>query len=313
MLLARFTPLARRLSLALLIAVLWGAQDGLAQSRTSAAYAIAPETMSSAGGAATSASYRQTSTVGGITGVSQAAGGKARQGFAAQLFEVTALQISAAQGTLNETASLALAAVLLLDDATTASLPGTSITWSIQSGPLASITSAGLATAATVPASTAATAQGSYGGFTGSLALTVLDSLPDNFGAYAGDGLGDDWQVQFFGQPPNANAAPLADPDFDGQTNVFEFTAGIIPTDANSRFQLRIEPVPGQPSQKAIIFAPRFASRTYTVTSSPSLGTGAAFTALTGPATSDNGSERTVTDTNASGSARFYRVEIVKP
>jgi hypothetical protein len=251
--------------------------------------------------------------MGGVTGVSQAASTKARQGFAAQLFEIAALQITAAQSTVNETASLALQAALLLDDATTASVPASSITWSIQSGPLASIASAGLATAATVPASAAATAQGAYGGLTGSLVLTVLDSIADNFGAYAADGLGDDWQVQFFGQPPNANAAPLADPDFDGQTNVFEFTAGIIPTDANSRFQLRIEPVPGQPSQKAIVFSPRFPSRSYTVTSSPALGTGAVFTPLTGHTTSDSGSERTVTDTSAAGSARFYRVEIVKP
>ena len=251
--------------------------------------------------------------MGGVTGVSQGASDKARQGFAAQLFEITALQITAAQSTLNETASLALQGALLLDDATTTSLPATSITWSIQSGPLASISTAGLATAATVPANTAATAQGAYGGFTGALALTVLDSLPDNFGAYAGDGLGDDWQVQFFGQPPNANAGPLADPDFDGHTNLFEFTAGITPTDANSRFLLRIEPIAGQPLQKAIIFSPRFASRAYVVTSSATLGPGATFTPLTSPATSDSGSERTVTDTNATGGARFYRVEIVRP
>ena len=32
-------------------------------------------------------------------------------------------------------------------------------------------------------------------------------------------------------QAPQALAGPLADPDSDGQTNAFEFTAGLIPTD----------------------------------------------------------------------------------
>lgn len=286
---------------------------GRSQSRTSASYTVTPDVVSSAGGTATSISYRQTGALGVTGGLAQSASATARQGFAAQLFEISSLQISAAQSTVNEAASLGLQASLHLDDGTTTALPGSSITWSIQSGPLASISAAGLATAAIVPANTPAVAQGAYGGFTGTLALTVLDALPDNFGAYAGDGLGDDWQVLFFGQPPNANAGPLADPDFDGHTNLFEFTAGITPTDANSRFLLRIEAIAGQPLQKAIIFSPRFASRAYVVTSSAALGPGATFTPLTSPATSDNGSERTVTDTNATGGARFYRVEIVKP
>lgn len=101
-------PLSRSLALVLLGCVLRGAPDALAQSRTSAAYTIVPEVISSAGGTATSASYRQSSTVGGVTGVSQGASDTARQGFAAQLYEITALEITAAQSTLNETASLAL-------------------------------------------------------------------------------------------------------------------------------------------------------------------------------------------------------------
>ena len=46
----------------------------------------------------------------------------------------------------------------------------------------------------------------------------MLDTIADNFGTYAGDGLGDDWQVQYFGLS-NPNAAPLLDPDFDGHNN----------------------------------------------------------------------------------------------
>ena len=140
----------------------------------------------------------------------------------------------------------------------------------------------------------------------------MLDTIADNFGAYAGDGLGDDWQVQYFGQPPNALAAPLIDPDFDGQNNHFEFTAGVVPTDAASKFSHRIEEVPGQPLQKRIIFSPRFVSRTYSILKSTTLATGS-WSTLTGTTTSDNGSERTITDLNASGALKFYQVQIVKP
>ena len=114
-------------------------------------------------------------------------------------------------------------------------MPAASITWSIVSGPLTGINSNGLATAATVYQNTSATAQGVYAGDTGALNLTVLDTIPDNFGSYAGDGIGDDWQFQYFGLS-NPNAAPLLDPDHDGHNNLFEFTAGIIPTDAASKF-----------------------------------------------------------------------------
>jgi uncharacterized protein (UPF0333 family) len=34
---------------------------------------------------------------------------------------------------------------------------------------------------------------------------------------------------------------------------------------------------------------------------------------VTGGLTNDNGNERTITDTNATVSAKFYRVEITKP
>ena len=53
-----------------------------------------------------------------------------------------------------------------------------------------------------------ALAQGSYAGSTGSLNLTVLNVNQDNFGSYAGDGIGDDWQVQYFGLPSNPAAGP---------------------------------------------------------------------------------------------------------
>jgi len=146
---------------------------------------------------------------------------------------------------------------------------------------------------------------------TGTLGLTVLDTIPDNFGSYAADGLGDDWQVQYFGQN-NPLAAPLLDPDGDGQNNRFEFTAGLIPTNPLSRFLLSIAPVPGQPGQKHVIFEPIVAGRSYVVKTSLDLSS-ASWTALVGGSVSDNGSQRIVTDTSASEVMKLYKVEIVKP
>ena len=68
-------------------------------------------------------------------------------------------------------------------------------------------------------------------------------------GSYAADGVGDDWQFQYFGLN-NPNAAPLLDPDGDGQNNLFEFTAGLVPTNPLSRFLVSIAPVPGQPTHR---------------------------------------------------------------
>ena len=107
--------------------------------------------------------------------------------------------------------------------------------------------------------------------------------------------------------------ADAADFDKDGFSNLFEYVAGLVPTDPASIFKSRIEPVVGDATQMKIMFSPIIAGRTYTVKTSPSLGAAAMWTNLTGGITSDNGSERTITDTNTTGGAKFYRVEITKP
>ena len=153
--------------------------------------------------------------------------------------------------------------------------------------------------------------QGSYAGLSDQFDLTVLNTLPDNYGSYAGDGLDDDWQVQYFG-PANPIAGPLMDPDGDGQDNRFEFTAGIDPTDPLSRFLLRVEPVAGQPGQKNLIFAPIKVGRSYNILTSTTLETDS-WSALTDGIVSDNGNERTVIDPNATEGKKFYRVQVTKP
>lgn len=281
--------------------------------RSSASYNVTTGTNDAGGKRATSAIYTNDGSVGGVVGVSTVAAPAetAKHGYVGQLTEVTALQLAATPTTMNETGTRQLGASQLLDDLTTNAIPAATITWSVASGPLTSISTGGLATAATVYQDIAATAQGSNAGLTGTLNLTVLDTIADNFGNYANDSIGDDWQVQYFGQN-NSSAAPGVDADQDGQNNLFEFTAGLVPTDATSFFHVQIEPVAGFNSQKKIIISPRFNDRTYTIKTSTSLLSNS-WISLAGATVSDNGTERTITDTSATQPLKFYRVEITRP
>ena len=283
--------------------------------RTSAIYTVATDTADAGGRHTTSANYTNDGSVGDVAGLSTVAAPAeaAKAGYIAQLYDVTGLTLTAAQLTVNEGTTDQLAAWQALDDATFLAVPAASVGWGVTSGPLSAINTAGLATAAIVYQDAAATAQGSYLGQTGTVALTVKNVNNDDFGAYAGDGIDDAWQIQYFGQPPNANAGPNVDFDGTGQTNLFKYIAGLNPLDPNSRFTLKIAPVPGQPVQKNLIFAPRLTDRTYTVTSRPALPTGS-YAPLTNPsAPIDAGPQRTITDLSATGAAKFYRVEITKP
>jgi hypothetical protein len=110
----------------------------------------------------------------------------------------------------------------------------------------------------------------------------------------------------------NPLAAPGVDADGDGQDNRFEFIAGVIPNDVLSRFEQRLEPVPGQPGQTQVIFSPRLTDRSYTVQTSTTL-LPLSWITLTGTTETDDGDERTVTDPDASTVRKFYKVEITRP
>jgi hypothetical protein len=297
-----------RLLPVLFLALLTAAHAG---PRASADYSIATDTNDSGGRRTTSTAYTHDGSLGGITGISTAGAAVAKAGYLGQLTQVTALQLAATPTTVDETATRQLSAAHLLDDDSLNLLAATDVTWSVAGGPLSGIDTSGLATAATVCQNTAATAQGTYAGASGTLELTVLDSIPDNFGTYAGDSLADDWQFANFGLD-NPLAAPTQDPDGDGQNNAFEFTAGLVPTDPQSRFSLSIVPVPGQPGQKQVIFDPIVGGRSYAVMTSPDLTPGS-WAPLSGGSVSNDGDQRTVTDPAASETRKFYTVEIVKP
>lgn len=279
--------------------------------RVSTSYNITAESIDGGGRSATSAAYRETGNIEEIVGISSIAAPVeiTKAGYLGQLYEITALQITASPATINEAGTRQLNGAQLLDDLSTISLLPSSVTWSVPSGPL-SISAAGLATGGSVFQNTPATAQGSFAGITGQLSLTVLDTIADNFGPYAGDALSDAWQVQYFG-PNNPLAAPAQDPDYDGFDNHFEYNAGLIPTDPTSIFHFSATPAPNQPGQFRITFSPRLPGHIYTVKSSTDLTTNS-WISLSGSTTTDNGTERTVTDPNASTPRKFYRIHVMK-
>lgn len=267
------------------------------------------------GGRCTSAAYTIDGCSGGIGGVStNAASGQwqtARHGFIGQITEVMALAVTGTPQVVDEGATSQLEGMALMDDETMTMLQGSEIAWSTPGYPIASIGGSGVATADIVYDEAEGEFTGWYAGKTGVGSLRVLDSDSDNYGSYAGDGLPDSWQNRYFGLD-NPDAAPGADPDRDGHDNTFERIANLVPTNHASRFMLRAEGVPGQPNRKNIIFSPRYDTRTYIPEWGTNLMPGGYLT-LTTTLTSDNGAERTVTDTNATGRAKFYRIKITNP
>jgi hypothetical protein len=286
-----------------------------AGGRSSTNYSIPAEGYDSAGAVLNSTNYSVKSASSGMIALLTSVPNPSitnKSGYVGQLYDVQGFSVSANPPSVNETTGTTqLSAAMLLDDLTT--LPAVDpkiVSWSIVSGPIASISSAGIATADTVYQNTSATASGSYQNNSGQVNITVLEVNPDDYGSYANDGIDDTWQVQYFGQPPNPLAGPNADADGTGQTNLFKFVAGLNPLDG-SRFTLAIQNVNGQPGEKNLIFQPLVTGRNYTVQFVTPLTT-STWQTLTGSTQNDNGVTRTVTDTSASA-PKFYRVEISKP
>jgi hypothetical protein len=290
---------------------LWAADAG--PNRASTNYTITTDVLDAGGHFTTSASYANLGSVGGVAGSSQSTAPAeiAKQGYIGQLYEVTGVSVSTIPTTLNEGALRQLQAIATLDDATFLLVAGSAAVWRVVSGPILSISSNGVATAGVVYQDTPAVVRADYQQHSGLLSLTVLDTEPDNYGSYAGDGLSDAWQLQYFG-PNNTNAAPGADPDHDGQNNLLEYVVGTVPTNAASRFSLTIADLPSQPGEKRLTLAPRLPDRTYALEFAPNLMPGS-FLALAKVLQEDAGSVRTITDTNATQAVRFYRVKISLP
>ncbi len=296
----------------IILATLLAAALCPAALRTGGTYAIATDTVNSAGGRSASAGYANEGSLGGFGGVSTAPApvGIARHGYIGQLYEAS-LQLGAVSTNVAEGTPRQIDASQLLDDATVIALNPAQVTWSVLSGPIASINAAGILTAATVYQHSNAVAGALHQGLGASLMFRIVNVGSDDFGSYVGDGLDDAWQVQYFGAD-NTNAAPARDPDGDGQNNAFEYIAGLIPTDAGSKFNLTI--LDGlAANQRRVVFAPRFPGRTYTVMYHANAGDPPPLVPLGGLSTADAGPQRTVTDLNATATNRFYKVRITFP
>lgn len=151
-----------------------------------------------------------------------------KTGFAGQLYDLAAIQLTASPSSVNETATRQLNEVGVFDDDTKGAL-ATNATWGVVSGPLASVDGSGLATAGTVYQDTVASAYATFNAVTGTIALLIVNVNDDNYGLYAGDNIADTWQIQYFGIG-NTNGQAAANPDNDPMNNLAEYRADTNPT-----------------------------------------------------------------------------------
>ncbi len=250
----------------------------------------------------------------GVVSAVSAGGVQAKGNLIGQLYDPRTFTIAVTPTAVNEGGTSQLSGQAVMDDTTTLAMPATQVVWSVGFGPVASLTLGGLITTSPVLGPTSAQLHGTFRGVAdpdGTL-LNVIDTgESDTFAQYAGDGLDDGWQTNFFGQPPNANATPTADPDGDGRNNRFEFLSGFTPTNPASAFQFTIT---GRSSPNVADFRLNkvIPGRTYTVKASTDLVTplttvGAPFSV---------GSEQTnrlFQDMAATGGKKFYFLEISRP
>ncbi len=148
----------------------------------------------------------------------------------------------------------------------------------------------------------------------GSLIESVA-SLPSVALDSDGDGVPDWWTNCYFGHPAGQSSdhsRASDDASGSGQSNLFKYAAGLDPTHGAAVFRVRIEDMPGQSPLKQLVFGPCLSDRTYTVLSCNNLAVGNWSVPVTSTST-DNGSERTVSNLDTTGGTMFYRVCILYP
>jgi hypothetical protein len=292
-----------RIALACLIAL--GSANVTAAARTSANYSQSIEVLDAGGGTGASPSYGNHGSVGGMGDATASGSYSADAGYLPQTLGES---LPPAGGTMTLAPASPVDASMALTVGFTA--------WTDGSLPLnytvlidnVVVSASGAAASRNI---TGPAAPGSYT-LKGKIA-DALGNVTEVTQSFTVNTAQETWRFTYFGTTANTgNAADLADPDGDGHDNAFEFVAGLVPNDLASRFTLRIEPVAEEPGQKAIIFRPRLTDRGYVLKYKLSL-TDAVWLTVPNITTSDDGDERTVTDLDASGGARFYQVEITRP
>ena len=272
---------------------------------------ITTSTIDGGGLRTSSANYTMDGSVGGIGGISTVASPPetAKAGYIGQLTEVVCLTATGTPASVNEGNTSQLSGTATLDDSSVTTLAGSDIAWGFVTYPFQSVDGNGVLTAAAnVYANPVGTVNGSYLGETGTASVQVL-------GPYASSGIADSWLVQYFGTPPNPDAAPTADADGTGQNNLFKYVAGLDPINPASVFVLLVQKVPGQPTQKNLLFNPLATGRTYTPQFRADMVSGAwaTLTGIGGPTTNVPQAQVTVTDLSATQTQKFYRIDISLP
>ena len=253
-----------------------------------------------AGERASSAAYSNQSglTSGAVGGFSASGDSHLKAGYFGQVYEVSELLIEGDSESVKEASALQLRGRVILDDGSAMVLQSEHVRWRVVSGPIQEVSLFGVATTSVVASDMSATVGAVWHGYDAFHPITVLDVIPDHYGSYAGDGISDASQSNYFGLN-NSSALPLGDLDGDGQTNRFEFIAGLDPTDPLSFFRVRVSVGSGSAD---LTFHPVVPDKTYTVQFRESLLTGE-WVELRNLTSRDRGAERTVVDNSAGPAA----------
>jgi hypothetical protein len=280
-----------------------------------AASVITTSSIDGGGLRTSSANYTMDNSIGSIGGISGASADTAKDGYIGQLAEVVSMVVTAEPDSVGVASTTLLSGTATLDDSTVASLSGSDVAWSTPNEPypVFSINSGGLLMAAGfVYSKAAAVANGYYLGASGNVSLSIF--APDS----TGDGIPDWWRQTYFAAatPTNNHDCATCDADGTGQNNLFKFVAGLNPTNPASVFVLKVAPVAGQPTQKALTYNPILigSGQVYTVQFRTNLTGGAAYATLTTTsALTTNGAQVSLNDTQATQTQKFYRVNISLP
>lgn len=143
-----------------------------------------------------------------------------------------------------------------------------------------------------------------HDGSTAVLSLLIRNQLPDNYGIYAGDGIFDDWQIQYFGLN-NPNGTAQRDPDADGFDNRFEYNACLVPTDPFSTFRISMATL--EDGSRAITFSLRLPGCSYRLEASSDL---TLWEPVAGTTFINQGPRRTIIVDATGNLRRFFSISI---
>lgn len=239
-----------------------------------------------------------------------------KPGFVGQLYDPVELTASAAPVEIGEGGSTQLAATAIMDDDTSLSLAADEVAWSVQSGPIVAVSPQGSATGGLVVGNRAAVVRGEVFGFAEDVPLTVLDSLRDNFGLVAGDGIDDAWQFAFFDADTSGAldgnealaAAPGANPDKDLHPNFLEWASGHDPKDSMSFLRFRILSKTGTDARFQL--SKTITGTTYAVERMEGLEAGALRVDVAGFTAVEDAADVELTDPGALTPKGFYRLRL---